>query len=83
MKYKIYKIVSPSLLRRFDDGNYFHSIVNRYVLEEVDITGVTDEHPTFDSAVKELEEKAKLFRMEGKKLTILPIIEIDYQGNIC
>ena len=81
MKYKIYEIYYPSVLQSIDDSGYHPVIVSGYALKEVNVDIVfRDEHATFELAVEEIKKNAD--SLEGKSLTILPIIKIDYQGKL-
>ena len=62
------------------DGHYL-KILERNVLEILDEYGVEETHESFEGAVEEINKHAA--KLKYKTLTILPIIRIDYEGEIC
>lgn len=79
MKYIIYELVS-SKEPRIEYRNYSTEVIYSEVLEKLDLTLIEEEHLTMESAIKTIEENKE--RLKLKKLTILPIYEINWEGNI-
>lgn len=80
MKYIIYEIVQPSHLKEIDNDDYFPKIVNRSVLQKLDVYDVEKEHSSMESAMLEIENKKKL--LKNLTLTVIPVISISYDGQI-
>ena len=80
MKYKIYEIVTPAVLKRIDDDGYHPTTVDRMVLEELSVSGVNDEHTTLELALQEIKDHAK--ELKYLTLTVIPVININYEGEI-
>lgn len=80
MKYTIYEMVRPSILAETEYHGYYIETVYRDVLEILNVSGVEEEHLTLESAVAEIESKKEV--LKGLRLTILPVFEISYNGEI-
>lgn len=80
MKYIIYKMVQPSQLREIDTENYHPRTIYRNVLEELDVSGVEEEHNSMESAIFEINQKKE--KLKHLTLTILPVFNINYEGEI-
>lgn len=82
MKYKIFKLSTPDILiKTYRDGYDLETIEN-ITLQELDFSGyiMNDEHNSIESAMEEIRKHKN--ELENTDLTILPIIEIDYNGEI-
>jgi len=80
MKYVIYELVEPDMIKRIDDSGYHLRMVNRTVLEQLDVSGVNEFHDSFEAALAEIEANSD--KLKYKELTIIPRIYIDYSGTI-
>lgn len=78
MKYKIYELAQPDILRENVIEQYSVRSISRIVLEE--ISGVDYEfkesHDSVENAVAEIEKFKN--QLKGMRLTIIPIIEIEH-----
>jgi hypothetical protein len=81
MRYKIYQLVEPEVLDTLGDDMTLQK-VNKTVLEDVrDMPyGFQDVHDNMDNAIGEIV-KHKL-KLKFKDLTIIPIISLNYDGEI-
>lgn len=81
IKYKIYCLESPDHLKVVEPDGYVMSTKYRQVLVDLDdvlyLHG-RNEFDSIDEAVQLLNDKKEELDLQGKKFTILPIIEIDY-----
>ncbi len=75
MVYIIYELKKSDLLSK---TNY--NEVTQMVLEELDITGVESEHSSMESAISEIRQNPG--KLKWKKLTILPILKVNWEGEI-
>ncbi len=80
MKYVIYQLVQPNQLNTIDESGYHPHIINRTVLQELDVPGVKAEHESFDGAVAEITLHAK--DLKFMSLAVIPVISISYEGEI-
>lgn len=80
MRYIIYELVTPSHLNVIESGGYYPKVIEREVLQKLDITAVNEEHPSFESAVAEIEKKSTI--LKGYRLTVLPVFSVAYDGEI-
>ena len=80
MKYVIYELVQPSHLKEIEYEGYYPKTVMRSVLQVLDVSRVNEEHSTFEDAVKEIENNTE--HLKHKSLTILPVIDISYDGSL-
>lgn len=80
MKWVIYQMVTPNSLKEISHYNYSQQVIYREVLEKLDVSGVEENHRSMESAI--IEIKIKKDKLKHLKLTILPIFEINYEGNI-
>ena len=78
MKYKIYNMVRPEHLQKTVPDGYYLKDITRYVLEEVNefYWG----YDSIEDAMKVIRENA--IKLKGYELTILPVININYNGEI-
>jgi hypothetical protein len=81
MKYIIYVMVQPSLLKIVDPDGYYQNTISRDVLEILNIRGVEEEHLTMEDAIAEINSKKDL--LKWLNLTILPVISINWEGEVC
>lgn len=79
MKYIIYEL-RKSIEPRVEYKNYSTVLIYSEVLEKLDISSIEEEHLTMESAIETIEKNKE--KLKYKKLTILPIYEIDWQGEI-
>lgn len=81
MKYVIYELIVIDHLHGSKNEGYGRaSIIDRLVLEEVDEIGVESKHSTSESAMAEIVSKNN--KLKGRKLTVMPIISINWDGEI-
>jgi len=80
MKYIIYSLVQPEHLQKTIPDGYHYKQLVRSVLEELDETGIESKHDSMEAAVAEITKNAE--NLKYFKLTILPVINIDYEGKI-
>lgn len=81
MEYIIYELVVIDHLHGSKDTGYGRtSTIDRLVLEEVDVIGVESKHSTSESAMAEIALKKD--KLKGRKLTVMPIISINWDGEI-
>lgn len=82
MKYKIYELVQPDILQENVIEGYGMRSISRIVLEK--ISGIdyefNEDHESMENAIAEIEKFKN--QLKGMRLTIIPIIEIDYKGEI-
>ena len=79
--YKIYCLESPDVLRSVEPDGYHIKTTNRKVLVDLDdvINIYTrNEFVSQEDAMSFLEKNKGDQELMGKKFTILPIVEIDY-----
>lgn len=82
MKYQIFELVEPQILRKYEPDGYHMKCIQGVVLQEVDIDrfGFEETHESIDSAMNEIEKYSD--DLKSKTLTIIPIINIDYNGEV-
>lgn len=80
MKYIIYELVDPEVLRYIDNEGYHPISCRRTVLEKLDVHGVNEIHDSIEAAFAEIEANSD--KLKYKELTVLPRIYIDYSGTI-
>lgn len=82
MKYQIFELVGPSILHKYEPNGYHMKSTQGIVLQDVDIDrfGFEECHESIESAMNEIEEYSN--DLKSKTLTIIPIINIDYNGEI-
>lgn len=80
MKYIIYQLVQPEHLSRISHEGYRPAVVERTILEKLSIAGVKEEHDTMESALAEIAAKAD--DLKNLELTIIPVISINWDGEI-
>lgn len=83
MGYKIYELVTPEHLQSVEQDGYYLKTISRYVLEELDINifgSVDNNYDTVIDAVKAIEKNKE--KLKGKELTVVPVINVDYEGHI-
>lgn len=80
MNYIIYELTRPNILQKIVPDGYYTKELIRNVLEELDEPFIESQHESYDLAMAEIvKHKDKL---KFKTMTILPIISIDYEGEI-
>lgn len=80
MQYVIYKLVQPSHLKEIEPDGYSQKTIYRDVLQKLDIFGIESEHNSMDSAISEIREHSK--KLKNSTLTILPIIQVAWDGDV-
>lgn len=78
MKYIIYEMIHHDKV--INDEGYNLTTSTVYALVELDVSHVDSQHTSMENAVKEIQKHKKLLKY--KQLTILPVIDIDYEGEI-
>jgi len=79
MKYKIYSLEYPEHLQKTEPDGYHMKTISRAVLEDVN-EGWESEFETPDEAYKHIEAHSE--KLKGCELCVLPIIKIDYNGEV-
>lgn len=74
MVYRIYKIINSEL----KDGDNYHQ---RVILEEIDDPNIQMDWITMKGAVEEIARNSE--KLTSTELTILPVISVSYDGQIC
>lgn len=80
MKYQIYKLINPRILREDDDSGYEHKYINRTVLEEISDYSINDTHNSIEACIEEIKLNSE--KLKNSTLTIIPIIGLNYFGDI-
>ena len=80
MKYTIYKIKDPEHLQIIIPDGCHQKVVSRSVLEKLDESFIESEHDTMEAAIEEI--KNKKYKLKWTKLTILPVIDIGWNGEV-
>lgn len=80
MKYIIYELVNPEHLQRLSHEGYRPAVVERTILEKLSLSGVEEEHDTMEAALAEIAGKAD--DLKNLELTIIPVISINWDGEI-
>lgn len=81
MKYTIYEMIQPDHLKDIVRKAYgCTKTIYRDVLEKLDIDGVECEHLTLESAMSEIVNKKD--KLKHLRLTIIPIVEVSFDGSI-
>jgi hypothetical protein len=80
MQWIIYKMVQPDEMFEMKANGYYRENTDRNLLERLRIEGVVDEHPTFEMALSEIENQKHL--LKTLRLTIIPVIDISFNGKI-
>ena len=78
MKYKIYSITSPLVLKNICGDGYHPSITYDHALAEAD--GFEDTYDSIEDAFSDIKEMGPQF--PGMNFTIIPFILLDYNGKI-
>ena len=82
MKYQIFELVGPQILHKYKPDGYYTKSTQGVVLQDIDINryGFEEKHESIESAMNEIE---KYFDdLKNKTLTIIPIIKINYDGEV-
>jgi len=80
MKYIIYELIQPSHLKESVQDGYYIKTVYRNVLEELDVPKVESKHDSMESALSEINSNKEL--LKHLTLTVLPILSINWEGDI-
>lgn len=80
MKYVIYEMVCPSHLKEIENDGYYPKTIYREVLQELDLVGIGKEHKTMEGAINEITNKKDA--LKHMKLTVLPVFEISWDGEL-
>ena len=82
MKYQIFELVGPSILKKYEPDGYHMKSTQGIVLQDVDIDryGFEERHESIESAMNEIGRYSE--DLKSKTLTIIPIITIDYDGEV-
>jgi hypothetical protein len=80
MKYIIYELVRPSHLKEIKEDGYYQKTVYRKVLQKLDMNGIEATHQTIESAIAEITTKKDM--LKHLTLTVLPVLEISWDGDI-
>ena len=80
MKYVIHEMTEPNVLSRTEPDGYYVKTINPITLEEIADFNIKTEHDSMDSAISEIHRHKN--RLKSKYLTVIPVIKVDYDGNI-
>ena len=82
MKYQIFELVGPEVLHKYEPNGYHMKSIQGIVLQSVNIDrfSFNESHDSIESAVAEIEKYSE--DLKGSALTIIPIININYMGEI-
>ena len=82
MKYQIFELISPPSLKKYEPDGYHMKSTQGSILQEIDIDryGFEENHDSIDSAMNEIEKYSD--NLKSKTLTIIPIININYDGEV-
>jgi hypothetical protein len=73
-------MVKPSHLKEIEQDGYYPRAIYRSVLEDLNVSGVEEEHNSMESAIFEINQKKE--KLKHLTLTILPVFNINYEGEI-
>lgn len=73
-------MVQPSHLKEILEKGYYTETIYRDVLEKLKVHGVESEHKTMESAIEEINKNKE--KLKNTRLTILPVISIDWDGEV-
>lgn len=73
-------MVRLDFLQKTEPDGYYFRTKKPDTLEILDESGVYSDHNTFEEAMKEISDNSK--KLSGKKLTILPVIDIGWDGEM-
>lgn len=82
MKYQIFELIGPSILKKYEPDGYHMKSTQGIVLQDVNINcfEFKECHESIESAMNEIEKYSE--DLKSKTLTIIPMIYIDYNGEI-
>lgn len=80
MKYIIYKLLQPQVLKEINTDDWHPKTIERTVLERLNIYDVEEEHATLESALAEINNKKE--SLKHLTLTVIPVISINWNGEI-
>lgn len=82
MKYKVFELIEPEMLSRTVPDGYDVKTEQGIVLQEIDLwySGLTDLHDSQLAAMATIVENKD--KLKHKNLVILPVVSIDFEGNI-
>jgi hypothetical protein len=82
MKYIIYEVISPEHLQKTVLDGYYNKTLYRSILQPVDNEHgmVESEHDSMDAAIEEIKKHKE--ELKYCTLTILPIVKINYEGEV-
>lgn len=80
MRYIIYEMVQPDCLKDVKENEYYGGIIHRHVLEKIDEPRMEAEHPTMEAAMYEIQLNKE--RLKHKQLTIIPVINVGWDGEV-
>lgn len=80
MKYIIYEMVQPDCLKTTETFYHYPKVIDRHVLEELNVHGVQEKHDTMESAIAEINDKKD--KLKHLQLTVLPVFTISWDGEV-
>lgn len=82
MKFQIFELVEPPILKKYEPDGYHMKSIQGIILQDVDINryGFEEIHESIESAINEIEKYSD--DLKTKTLTIIPIIQISYDGEV-
>jgi hypothetical protein len=79
MKYKIYSLEYPEHLQKHEPDGYHMKQIDRAVFEDIHV-GCESEFDTSEDAYKHIQDNSK--NLKGRELCVLPVIKVDYKGDL-
>ena len=73
-------MIQLDFLQKNEPDGYYIKTYRRDTLQLLDVPGVYSYHNTFEEAMKEISDNSK--KLESKQITILPIIDIGWDGEM-
>jgi hypothetical protein len=78
--YTIYELIKPDFLQKTEPDGYYTKTLERNVLQKLDETGVYETQETHADCMAEIVKNKE--KLKYKSLTILEVININYEGKI-
>lgn len=82
MKFQIFELIELPILKKYEPDGYYTKSTQGIVLQDVSIDryGFEEKHESIESAMNEIEKYSD--DLKSKTLTIIPIIQINYNSEV-
>lgn len=81
MRYKIFEMVKPEILKNVEPDGYHIKTIERIVLQPINYSsGVDDDYTSVEMANQAIIENKE--KLKNKDLCILPIVTIRWDGEM-